>query len=103
MTTQACSLPPADRPSRQAEFDELFAHSVRRVEIDGTRARLHLIGDPGLRKQVLDLTARESRCCSFFTFAVDGDDGDILLDITVPDEHADLLAALAERAATISS
>jgi hypothetical protein len=65
----ACTLPTANRPLRLAEFDDLFAAAVRRVEpVDATHARLHLTGPAGLAARVRDLAARETQCCSFFTF-----------------------------------
>jgi len=101
-STDACTLPTAARPLREAEFDDLFATAVRRVERRGDDVRLHLAGEPGLAEQVRDLTARETSCCSFFTFVVDGTDGDLTLDITVPPARQDILDALAGRARELS-
>ena len=97
-TTDACTLPTAERPFRQAEFESLFANSAREVVRDGLGVRIHLVGSAGLREQVRDLTERESACCSFFTFAIEGDDGDLTLDIAVPPQRRDVLDALAARA-----
>ena len=104
----ACTLPTAERPLRLAEFDALFATAVRRVDrIGATHARLHLTGPAGLAARVRDLAARESECCSFFTFtttahpAADGEA--VVLDIEVPAAYADVLASLAQRASTVSA
>jgi hypothetical protein len=44
----ACMLPTAEQPPRLAEFDDLFATSVRRVDpISATHARLRLAGPAG--------------------------------------------------------
>jgi hypothetical protein len=43
---------------------------------------------------VRDLTAREAECCSFFTFTLTPDGETLILDIEVPDSHADVLASL---------
>ena len=99
----ACTLPTAGRPLRLAEFDDLFAAAVRRVEsVTATRARLHLSGPAGLTSAVHDLTARETECCSFFRFTVTAapaTDGEALtLDIEVPARYADVLDALTTRA-----
>jgi hypothetical protein len=92
----ACTLPTAERPLRLAEFDDLFATAVRRVEpIDATHARWHLTGPAGLADRVRDLTARETECCSFFTFTISGD---VIVDVEVPPAYADVLAALTQRA-----
>jgi hypothetical protein len=76
---------------------------VRRVDpVNPTRAPLDLTGPAGLADRVRDLAARETACCSFFTFtttpqpATDGEA--VVLDIEVPDAHADVLAALSQRA-----
>jgi hypothetical protein len=94
----ACTLPPATRPLRLAEFDELFATAVSGVQRDGpTGLALTLAAAPGRADLVRDLARRESMCCSFFTFRVE--DGDPLrVQVTVPPAHADVLDALAVRA-----
>lgn len=104
----ACSLPTAERPLRLAEFDELFTTAVRRVEpVTATRARLHLAGSTGLAATVRDLTARESECCSFFTFTITPEgaaEGEALtLEIGVPAPYAAVLAALTSRASSMSA
>jgi hypothetical protein len=103
LTTDACTMPTAERPLRLAEFDELFATSVRTVERRGSGVRLHLAGEDGLVDQVRDLTARETSCCSFFSFAVEGTDHNLTLDISVPPERQQILDALAERARELSA
>lgn len=104
----ACTLPTTERPVRLAEFDDLFATAVRRVEpVSATHARLWLTGPVGLEATVRDLAARETACCSFFTFTVTSqpaDDGTALtLGVEVPDRYADVLASLIERASTVSA
>ena len=102
----ACTLPTAERPLRLAEFDALFATAVRQVDPVGpTHARMRMTGLVGLAATVRDLTARETECCSFFTFTVTpepADEGERLtLDVEVPAQYADVLASLAARAGTI--
>jgi hypothetical protein len=106
--SDACTLPTAERPLRLAAFDDLFATAVRRVDqVGATQARLHLAGPVGLADRVRDLAARETACCSFFTFttteqpAIDGEA--VVLDIKVPSTQADLLASLAQRASAVSA
>lgn len=103
MEIRDCTLPTAERPARLAEFETLFARAVRRVErVSAAHLRLELEGDPGLTTAVRDLTARESRCCSFFTFAVTAHEAatgeSLTLDIEVPAGRADVLAAFARLA-----
>ena len=116
---ETCTLPTAEQPLRVAEFDTLFAASLRAVEhpaAAATRARLLLAGDADLPGRVQRLADAETACCSFFTFtltplAVDSSadlsgalSGDVdaaavvALDVDVSAARADALAALVERA-----
>lgn len=103
MTTDACTMPTAERTLRLAEFDALFAAAVRSVERRGNDVRMRLVGEEGLAGQVRDLTERETSCCSFFTFAVAGTDDDLTLDISVPAARQEILDALAERARELAA
>jgi hypothetical protein len=105
----SCTLPTRDQPLRVAEFDHLFATALTAVErrpATSTEARLVLAGDEGLAARVQALADAETSCCSFFTFTVTtstpgagaADRGVVALDIEVPPAHADVLAALLERA-----
>ncbi|WBC08485.1 hypothetical protein [Micromonospora sp. WMMA1947] len=93
-----CTLPTAERPLRVAEFDGLFRDALRGVERRSDRhLRLHL--DRTAEAAARDLIARESACCSFFTFDLARPDGDTLsLDIRVPAARVRVLDALALRA-----
>ncbi|WP_433618233.1 hypothetical protein ACQP2P_20505 [Dactylosporangium sp. CA-139114] len=100
----ACTLPAADRPLRLAEFDALFGTATRTVTaVSPTHARMRLTGPAGLEAAVRDLAARETACCSCFTFTVTPQaaaHGEALvLDVEVPAAHAAVLASLTERAA----
>ncbi|MFI5627564.1 hypothetical protein ACIA03_29175 [Nocardioides sp. NPDC051685] len=103
LNTDACTMPTAERPLRLAEFDALFASAVRSVERRGNDVRMRLTGGDGLVERVRDLTARETSCCSFFAFTVDGNDQDLTLDISVPPARQEILDALAERAQELSA
>ena len=98
MTTDACTMPTAERPLRLAELDALFAASVRSVTRSGVDVRLELEGDSGLRERVQDLARREVACCSFFTFVVEGGSDRVVLSVSVPAERREILDALADRA-----
>jgi hypothetical protein len=99
--TDACTLPTAERPLRVAEFDQLFADSVRRLDRLGPdHLRLQLDGAEQVEATARDLTARETLCCSFFTFAIDRPTAQSLtLDVRVPASRIAVLDALADRAA----
>lgn len=103
LITDACTMPTSQRPLRLAEFDDLFATAVRDVERRGADVRLHLAGGAGLLDRVRDLTDRETSCCSFFTFTIDGTDEDLTLDISVPPARQEIIDALAARAQEVSA
>ena len=93
----ACTLPTAERPLRAAEFDDLFATALRgQQRLSPTTLRWRLA--PTVEAAVRDLTARETACCSFFSFAVAADEKAVGVDVTVPATHIDVLDALAAQA-----
>ena len=97
---RACTLPAAELPGRVAEFDEAFAAGLRHAElVSPTHARWVFSADQARAEALAGLLARESECCSFFTFAQRSDEGAVTVDVTVPPGHADALAVLAGRAA----
>ncbi len=104
-----CVLPTGERPLRVAEFDALFASALDGLErVSPTRLRLTLRGGPRahdrtdrvdrLEERVRDLAARETACCSFFTFAFTRDRDDLVLDVEVPAVHSGVLDGLSARA-----
>ena len=95
---QACTLPTAERPVREAEFDELFAAALRgQQRLAPTVLRWQL--DPAAEAAARDLASRETGCCSFFTFTFTRAGDDVQVDVEVPPESAGVLDALAKRAA----
>lgn len=97
---QACTLPSAEQPLRVAEFDTLFAAALRGVDrVAPTELRLVLDGAAGFETFARDLTARETQCCSFFTFTFSRAEDRLLLDVQVPIAQVAVLDALADRAA----
>ncbi|TDB95886.1 hypothetical protein [Actinomadura sp. 7K534] len=97
---QACTLPTAQRPLRVAEFDALFAEAATGVErIGAGRTRVRLRAEPATAERAAGLAARETACCSFFTFTLTATGGDLTLDVAVPARHTDVLDAFTGRAA----
>ncbi|MFG2974441.1 hypothetical protein ACGFYY_15800 [Streptomyces sp. NPDC048331] len=95
---QSCTLPTAERPLRVAEWDALFAERAGSLSRPGPlRLRLELAAGAGVEERVRDLVARESGCCSFFSFTVTPGTELIGLEIGVDQEHAAILEALAAR------
>jgi hypothetical protein len=97
---QECTLSPAGRQARAAEFSAMFAETVRRIERpERTRLRLALEPGPARAGRVAELVAAETSCCSFFTFTLTAAAGSLVLDVDVPAAQLAVLDALAERAA----
>jgi hypothetical protein len=95
---EACTLPTVERPLRLAEFDQLLTTALRgQQRLSPTKLRWNL--DPAGEATVRDLTARESTCCSFFTFTVEPSDTVLHLDVEVPHAYVEVLDALQRRAA----
>lgn len=88
-----CALPTAERPLRVAEFDRLFADHLRHAYRVDPQS-LDLVLDPAARATAADLIARESSCCSFFTFTLTGA---LNLRITVPPARTEVLDGLVAR------
>ncbi|MGW7455663.1 hypothetical protein [Streptomyces sp. NPDC054787] len=95
---QSCTLPTEERPLRVAEWDALFSERLTSLSRpQPLQLRLDLAGGPGVVERVRDLVARESGCCSFFTFTTTPDQDSVVLDITVDPAHEAVLNALAAR------
>ena len=100
-----CTLPSAAQPMRLMEFVELFRRqAVSPRRFGPHRLELSFANDDGLYAQVSDLVARESACCSFFEFTIEGLDQDrLVLQIRVPANRDDVLDALTDLAITAIS
>ncbi|WP_147944210.1 hypothetical protein [Microbispora sp. CSR-4] len=95
----ACTLPTIGRPLRLAEFDALFAEAVQAVRRPGRELlRLELAFSPEHAARAAELTARETGCCSFFTFTLTIADGGLALEVAVPLAQTEVLDALQARA-----
>lgn len=100
---RACTLPEAERPLRVAEFDDLFAKSLRGLgRYSPTGLWMDLDPTPETAARAANLVMRETGCCSFFIFALVAAQGALTLDVRVPDARVDVLDALASRAAALS-
>ena len=99
----ACTLPTTEQPLRLAEFDELFAKHVGEVRREGpTHLRLALTGGPAVAATAADLAARETQCCGFFAFELHIAAGGLALGVSTDPAHADVLAALGDRATALT-
>ena len=99
---EACTLPTADQPVRLAEFDELFGAAVCVRRIDASRLELELRPEPTVAARAAELSARETACCSFFTFGLTISAGALTLEVRTSATHVDVLDALSTRAAALA-
>jgi hypothetical protein len=97
----ACSLPLADQPGRVAEWDRLFADAVSDVSPIEGGVRFVVDRTAARPAAVADLADRESQCCAFLCFALVIGDGTLRLDVTSGAVYADVVEALAARAASL--
>jgi hypothetical protein len=82
---------------RLAEFDDFFRTAVR-LATRTRRTHLALVISPESEATARDLADRETRCCSFFRFAFEpAAHGVLVMRVSVPDEHVDVLDALQAR------
>lgn len=94
----ACTLPTVEQPIRVAEFDRFFADAVCAVRRPNPH-RLELILAPDAEPRARGLAARESSCCSFFTFDFGATEDGPVMSIVVSQPYTAVLAAFAARAA----
>ncbi|GAA0246623.1 hypothetical protein GCM10010492_52700 [Saccharothrix mutabilis subsp. mutabilis] len=103
LPADACTLPTAEQPLREREFDDLFAAALRSVtRVSPTTVRMSLTPEPQIAARAADLAVRETGCCSFFTFTLEVTGDELNLDITVPPGRQAVLAALAARAEAVA-
>jgi hypothetical protein len=96
---EACTLPTADRPLRVAEFDDLFAVAARPAErLDRSRLRIHLPAGAETVSTARELIARETECCSFFSFDVRALPEETELEVRVPEPQTPVLDTMVQRA-----
>lgn len=100
----ACTLNADELTGRLAEVRALGASSLISSGEDGA---LRFRGDADTRARLGAIIAAESRCCSFLTFALREDEGDLVLWINAPKEGRsvaqDLADAFAERVCAAQS
>lgn len=88
---EACTLPTVERPFRIAEFADLFA-AADPVRESATRVTVMLPLES--LELARDLAARETECCSFFTFTTVPKGDRTAMTIEVPAQYADVLTAM---------
>jgi hypothetical protein len=100
----SCTLPSEQQPLRVAEFDDLFRDCVIRVDRPGpTTLQLTLGSSKEIAARVQDLVARETQCCSFFTFDLSPAPHGLHLQVQVPPEQIAVLDAFTARAERLAA
>jgi hypothetical protein len=95
----ACTLPTAEQPLRRGEFDALFAEDVISVnQLSPLQVRLELRPDAEVAARAASLAAKETGCCSFFTFGLSITEGRVAMTVSTEPAHEAVLAALGGRA-----
>lgn len=88
-----CTLPTVEQPTRVAEFRLLFTRSVRSARRPSP-SELRLLLDASAVADARELCARESRCCSFFSFSFEAAEDGTMLIVRVPPEYTAVLDRL---------
>jgi hypothetical protein len=100
----SCTLPSEQQPLRVAEFDDLFRDCVIRVDRAApTSLRLTLNPGDEVAARVRDLVARETQCCSFFTFDLSPAPHGLHVQVQVPPEQIAVLDAFTARAERLAA
>ena len=95
----ACTLPTREQPLRRAEFDDLVAKDVLSVnQPSPLEVRFELRPVAEVAARAAGLAARETGCCSFFTFGLTITDGTVSMTVSTEPAHGTVLAALGARA-----
>jgi hypothetical protein len=82
----ACTLPPDGMTDRLALIDALAADALIDRTTTETGLRVRLRDTPEIEQRTLELVAAESRCCAFLDFTLARDRGELVLDITGPED-----------------
>jgi MerR family copper efflux transcriptional regulator len=103
----ACSLTADDAQDRIAEWRQVLAADIDRVDMgddvdsEATSVRLRLRGGDEVLLRVVDLAEREQACCPFFGFRLELAGGRRWLHVSVPADTRpildDLLTLASER------
>jgi hypothetical protein len=93
-TPIACSLPGAEYRERVAEIGQVARDALRdRRTIDGG-ARLSFDDTVDVRERLEALVAAESLCCPFLRIKLHAAGGELVLEVTGPEEAAPMIEEL---------
>lgn len=90
----ACTLTPEGMTDRLAFIDELVADGLLDRTSTPTGLRLRLRDAPQVEQRTRELIAAESECCAFLDFALGREDGELVLDISGPEDARPVIELL---------
>ncbi len=88
-----CTLPTVEQPTRVAEFRLLLTTSVRSARRTSP-GEIRLLLDASVVADARELCARESQCCSFFSFVFEVTEAGTVLVVRVPPQYTEVLDRL---------
>jgi hypothetical protein len=81
----ACTLSSHGMTERLALIDALAADALLGRTPTEAGLRVRLRDTPEIEERTREVVAAESRCCAFLEFELGRDDGDLVLDISGPE------------------
>ena len=82
----ACTLTADGMTARRALIDALAADGLLERTPTDSGLRLRLRDTPEIERRTRELVAAESRCCAFLDFDLGRAGGDLVLDISGPED-----------------
>ena len=82
----ACTLTPDGMTARLALIDALAADGLLDRTATDAGLRVRLRDTPDIEQRTRELVAAESKCCAFLDFDLGRQDGDLVLDISGPED-----------------
>ena len=82
----ACTLTADDMTARRALIDALAADGLLERTATDAGLRVRLRDTPEIEQRTRELVAAESRCCAFLDFHLGRQAGDLVLDISGPED-----------------
>ena len=82
----ACTLTPDGMTARLALIDALSADGLLDRTPTDAGLRVRLRDTPDIERRTRELVAAESKCCAFLDFDLGREDGELVLDISGPED-----------------
>lgn len=89
----ACTLDAGDLPARLADWRRLLDSARSRTQVATAAIRVDFEPDVDLA-EITRLVAAEQACCAFFSFTVTIDAAGVSVEVSAPDEAAEIVTDL---------